>query len=71
MNIKNLQLFIHLCESQNFSQTAEVMHISPSALSRVIQRLEENLGQTLLIRDNRSVELTFAGINYSCRINSE
>nr|WP_318485060.1 HTH-type transcriptional activator IlvY [Photobacterium leiognathi] len=61
MNIKNLQLFLHLCESHNFSQTAQAMHISPSALSRVIQRLEEDLGQTLFIRDNRSVELTLAG----------
>ncbi|MFC1508024.1 HTH-type transcriptional activator IlvY [Pseudomonadota bacterium] len=60
MNIKNLQLFLHLCDSKNFSQTAKMMHISPSALSRIIQRLEEDVGQTLFIRDNRSVELTFA-----------
>ena len=60
MNIKNLQLFLHLCESKNFSQTAQAMHLSPSALSRIIQRLETELGQDLFIRDNRSVELTSA-----------
>ncbi|PSW13054.1 HTH-type transcriptional activator IlvY [Photobacterium sanctipauli] len=61
MNIKNLQLFLHLCDSKSFSQTAQAMHISPSALSRIIQRLEEDLDQTLFVRDNRSVELTSAG----------
>ncbi|WED21867.1 HTH-type transcriptional activator IlvY [Vibrio sp. JC009] len=61
MNIKSLQLFIHLCDSKNFSKTATAMHISPSALSRQIQKLEEEVGQSLFIRDNRSVDLTNAG----------
>ncbi|MGF1725922.1 HTH-type transcriptional activator IlvY [Photobacterium nomapromontoriensis] len=61
MNIKYLRFFLHLCESKNFSQTAQAMHISPSALSRVIQRLEGEIGQALFNRDNRSVELTLAG----------
>ncbi|MBD8513412.1 HTH-type transcriptional activator IlvY [Photobacterium sp. WH77] len=61
MNIKSLQLFLHLCNSKNFSQTAQKMHISPSALSRLIQRLEQELSQPLFIRDNRSVELTTSG----------
>lgn len=61
MNIKNLQMFIHLCESKNFSKTAAAMHISPSALSRQIQKLEEETSQSLFVRDNRSVELTPAG----------
>ncbi|MGL6315258.1 HTH-type transcriptional activator IlvY [Vibrio sp. WXL103] len=63
MNIKSLQLFIHLCDSQSFSRTAAAMHISPSALSRQIQKLEQEAGQRLLVRDNRSVELTPAGKN--------
>lgn len=61
MNIKILQLFIHLCDSKSFSKTAIAMHISPSALSRQIQKLEEEIGQQLFIRDNRSVDLTSAG----------
>ncbi len=61
MNIKNLQFFLHLCDSKSFSQTAQAMHISPSALSRIIQRLEEDIGQPLFLRDNRSVELTSSG----------
>ncbi|MEZ8102386.1 HTH-type transcriptional activator IlvY [Vibrio bivalvicida] len=58
MNIKCLQLFIHLCDSKSFAKTASAMHISPSALSRQIQKLESDTGQALFVRDNRSVELT-------------
>lgn len=58
MNIKSLQLFIHLCDSKSFAKTASAMHISPSALSRQVQKLEAETGQALFVRDNRSVELT-------------
>ncbi|MYM61247.1 HTH-type transcriptional activator IlvY [Vibrio sp. OCN044] len=58
MNIKHLQLFIHLCDSKSFAKTASAMHVSPSALSRQIQKLESETGQELFVRDNRSVELT-------------
>ncbi|MDN3608703.1 HTH-type transcriptional activator IlvY [Vibrio ostreicida] len=58
MNIKYLQLFIHLCDSKSFAKTATAMHISPSALSRQIQKLENDTRQVLFVRDNRSVELT-------------
>lgn len=61
MNIKSLQIFIRLCESKNFSKTALAMHMSPSALTRQIQRLEEEIGHPLFMRDNRSVELTPSG----------
>ncbi|NOH46791.1 HTH-type transcriptional activator IlvY [Vibrio rotiferianus] len=61
MNIKSLQLFIHLCDSKSFAKTAAAMHISPSALSRQIQKLEEETHPQLFLRDNRSVELTVQG----------
>ncbi|MGR5160189.1 HTH-type transcriptional activator IlvY [Vibrio owensii] len=61
MNIKSLQLFIHLCDSKSFAKTAAAMHISPSALSRQIQKLEGETHQQLFLRDNRSVELTVQG----------
>lgn len=58
MNIKSLQAFVHLCDSKSFNKTATAMHISPSALSRQIQKLEQEIKQHLFLRDNRSVELT-------------
>lgn len=64
MDIKSLQTFVHLSKSLHFSKTAIAMHVSPSTLSRLIQRLEQELGTNLLIRDNRSVLLTEAGIAF-------
>jgi len=52
---------MHLCESKNFSKTANAMHMSPSALTRQIQKLEEEIGHPLFMRDNRRVELTPSG----------
>lgn len=62
MDIKSLQLFMHLANSLHFSKTAQAMHVSPSTLSRNIQRIEDELSTALFIRDNRSVVLTEAGL---------
>ncbi|SUI42795.1 Cyn operon transcriptional activator [Serratia marcescens] len=61
MDLRDLKLFLHLAESHHFGRTAKAMHVSPSTLSRQIQRLEEILGQPLFLRDNRTVQLTDAG----------
>lgn len=61
MDIQELRLFLHLAESCHFGKTAAAMYISPSTLSRQIQRLEESLGHPLFLRDNRTVQLTAAG----------
>ena len=61
MDFRSLQLFKHLATSLHFGDTAEAMYVSPSTLSRVIQRLEDELGCTLFKRDNRKVALTHSG----------
>ena len=61
MDLRDLKIFLHLAESRHFGRSAQAMHVSPSTLSRQIQRLEEDLGQTLFLRDNRTVTLTDAG----------
>lgn len=61
MNIRDLKLFLHLCETCHFGMTANAMHVSPSTLSRQIQRLEEYFGHPLFIRDNRQVQITQVG----------
>ncbi|AGH81471.1 DNA-binding transcriptional regulator IlvY [Psychromonas sp. CNPT3] len=64
MDIKTLHMYLHLAKSLHFSKTAQAMHVSPSTLSRAMQRLESEVGVKLLQRDNRSVALTYAGIEY-------
>ena len=61
MDIQLLQLFTHLAETLHFGRTSRACNISPSALSRAVQRLEADLGEQLFLRDNRSVSLTQAG----------
>ena len=61
MDFRSLQLFTHLATSLHFGDTAQAMYVSPSTLSRVIQRLEDELGCTLFKRDNRKVALTHSG----------
>ncbi len=61
MDITSLKQFVALARNLHFGKTSEEMHMSPSALSRSIQRLEDQLGHPLLLRDNRSVQLTEEG----------
>lgn len=61
MDAKSLSMFAHLAKSLHFGKTAETFYVSPSTLSRAVQRLEDELGCQLLHRDNRNVVLTQAG----------
>jgi LysR family positive regulator for ilvC len=59
--LEGYEPFLHLCESLRFARSARALHMSPSALTRCIQRLEEAVGQPLFERDRRNVALTRAG----------
>lgn len=61
MNFDDLNIFLHLTQTQSFTKTATQNHMSLSTLSRQIQRMEEELGQPLFLRDNRKVLLTETG----------
>ena len=61
MDINTLRVFLCATDTLNFSRTSEELHMSLSAVSRSIQRLEDELGQRLLERNNRSMRLTHSG----------
>lgn len=61
MDLRSLQHFLSLADSLHFGRAAEASHISPSALSRSIRRLEEEAGAGLFERNNRRVRLTHEG----------
>jgi LysR family transcriptional regulator, positive regulator for ilvC len=61
MDTRALSVFLSVADTLNFSRSSELLHMSVSAVSRTVQRLEDELGQPLLERDNRSVRLTSAG----------
>jgi len=56
-----LRYFLQVAERGNFTRAAEDLAISQPALSRSIQKLEEELGQPLFERRTRSVSLTDTG----------
>ncbi|HEV8245138.1 MAG TPA: HTH-type transcriptional activator IlvY [Polyangiaceae bacterium] len=64
MDYDDLRLFLHLSRTLHFGRTSRECHISTSALSRSIQRLEAELGQPLFERDQRKVELTRPGADF-------
>ncbi len=61
MDMEEIKLFRHLAESLHFGRTSRACHVTPSALTRTIQRIETEVGERLFDRDNRSVRLTRAG----------
>jgi len=61
MEPKQLKHFVALAETLHFGRASEHCHISVSAFSRAIRQLEDGLGVSLFLRDNRSVQLTHEG----------
>jgi LysR family hydrogen peroxide-inducible transcriptional activator len=61
LNLHLLEQFVALARTKNFTRAAEELHLSQSALSRAIQKLEEQLGQPLFERKPREAVLTDHG----------
>lgn len=61
MDTQHLKTFVTLAECLSFTRASQILHLSPSTLSRCIAQMEEQLGVTLFDRDNRSVALTDSG----------
>jgi len=53
--------FLELARTLHFGRAAQACHVSPSALTRSIQRLESQLGESLFERAHHQVTLTSAG----------
>lgn len=62
---KDLRAFELAARLGSIKAAADELHVSASALSRRIQSLEDELGQTLFIRDARGVTLTETGRSYA------
>lgn len=61
MNFYELEAFLALAKTLHFGKTASKLNMSPSALTRLISRLEEELGVSLFDRNNRQIYLTDQG----------
>lgn len=61
MNIGSLRFFYLIAKAGSISKVAKQVHLSQSALSQQIQKLEIDLSQKLLERSNKGVALTEEG----------
>jgi len=63
-SVTNLDIFIKVVDQGSFSAAARYFDITPSAISRQISQLEEELGVRLFHRTTRKQSLTEAGEIY-------
>ena len=61
LDLDQLQSFCAIADCGSFTEAARRVNKTQSAVSMQIKRLEERLGQTLLMRDGRGVTLTLHG----------
>ena len=61
MDLRSLRYFIRVVEFGSLTRAAANLHIAQPALTRHIQRLEDEFGITLLERASRGVTMTEAG----------
>ncbi len=60
-NSSEMTVFVRVVETGNFSAMARALKLTPSAVSKLIGRLEDRLGARLLNRTTRRVSLTEEG----------
>lgn len=60
-SLRAVEIFVAAGRALNFAAAAKEVNLTPSAVSRRIQSLEQELGVPLFMRFNRRVELTVAG----------
>lgn len=61
MDIKKLVTFINLVETQNYTRTAEAMHVTQPTVTHDINAIENEVGVKLFNRNKRSVSVTRNG----------
>lgn len=61
LNSAQLEAFLNVAKTLNFTRAAEMLNVTQSALSQRISNLEADLETTLFIRAKKSVHLTESG----------
>jgi DNA-binding transcriptional LysR family regulator len=61
MDLRALRYFTETVRRNSFTQAAEALHVTQSTISKMVRQLEAEVGQPLLIRAPRGVQLTDAG----------
>lgn len=62
MNIESLRYFQMIAKEGNISGVAKKVHLSQSALSQQLQKLENQMSRPLMERSNKGITLTSTGV---------
>ena len=65
--ISEIEVFVKVVETGSFTAAADALHLSPSAISKIVARIEARLGLPLAIRSTRKLRLTVEGEDYFAR----
>lgn len=61
MEFRQLEVFLEIARTMNFTRAAENLHIAQPAISKSIQKLEQELQLTLIDRTSKQISLTPEG----------
>lgn len=64
MDLNHISVFVNVVDAGSFTAAGEVLGLPKSSVSRIVSRLEEELGVRLLQRTTRSLHLTETGRSY-------
>ena len=73
LTLRQIKIFLSASKQMSFTRAAEELHISAPAISMQIKEMEEDMGVTLFVRDNKKIALTTAGeyfLVYARRVSS-
>lgn len=67
MDLKKILYFVTIVEEGQITRAAHKLHMAQPPLSLQLKAIEEELGVTLIERNNKSIELTQAGLTFYSR----
>lgn len=68
MELRQLEYFAEVCRVRNFTKASENLHVAQPAVTKSIQRLEEELGTQLIDRTVKPLRLTERGERFYRRV---
>ena len=63
MNDRELLYIKTIAETKSISKASEKLFVTQPSLSQSLQKIEDELGVSLFVRQSRGMNLTFAGKN--------
>ena len=61
MDIRELNYFYQVAKNKSFTKASQILHVSQPALSKIIKKLENEIGTKLFERSYKNIELTEMG----------